>query len=241
MTQYALIKTKEGLVPGLKTYYYTWSGEEPPEDLMSLKPVKEDVSPWINNVWWDAPAPDVPAEFFAIAWLGFIFVPKTGLYRFYVTSDDGSKVWIDGKLVIDAWKDQPPTTYVSEPILLEEGFHRLKYYFYNRYAFAEAVFGWIPPDGESGPVPKNNLYHNVGDRVFFTGLPDGYQVELLPVEAPRRKCVFDNDICGIRIDFDEMPLKTVVRILDDANQEVFATEKHVLLWGGDEIKITVIK
>ncbi len=238
--EYIVVKTKEGLAPGLKTYYYTWTGNNPPDDLSSLQPLKEDISPWINYVWWDSPKPGVPAEFFAIAWLGYIRVDEEGVYRIYVTTDDGSKVWIDGKLVIDAWKDQPPTTYVSDPLILRKGYHRLKYYFYNRYAFAEAILGWIPPKGDPGPIPKNNLYHMISDKIFFLGLPDKYTIELLPHDKPVKKCIFENNICMINIGFEETPLEAFIRITDPDGKTVFESEKRIPLWGGDELEIKKI-
>lgn len=232
-----LLKVKEGLTQGLRAYYFRWSGENPPDNLLSLKPIREAIVPWINYTWWDSPAPGVPAEFFAIAWLGFIYVPRGGLYRFYVTTDDGSRVWIDDKLIIDAWKDQPPTTYVSEPILLEEGYHSLVYFFYNRYAFAEAVLGWIPPGGNAGPIPKENYFYPIGDKIFFTGLPDDYMVEVIVSIHNEKKCIAREGICCIEVSYEEMPLKAVIRILDNKGRLIYETPKRIILWGGDEIKI----
>lgn len=241
MGKYVLIKTKEGLLRGLKTLYYRWKGSDPPNDLLLLKPIREDVSPWINYTWWSNPAPGVPAEFFAIAWLGFIYVDKAGVYRFYVTTDDGSRVWVDEKLLIDAWKDQPPTTYVSEPIPLSEGYHRLKYYFYNRYAFAQAVLGWIPQEGEAGVIPKDRFYHVISDRVFFEGVPEDYTVEVLPSGAEKKICISRGGVCGIRVLFDELPMEAIIRVLDTSGGVVYETPEKITLWGGDEIKLAEIK
>ncbi len=235
-----LVKVKDGLAPGLRALYYNWSGEEPPEDLLSLQPIKEEVVPWINYVWWDSPSPGVPAEFFAIAWLGFIKIQVSGEYRFYVTTDDGSRLWIDGKLVIDAWKDQPPTTYISEPVFLDEGLHRLKYYFYNRYAFAEAVLGWIPEQGNAGPVPRESLYHNTGENILLTNLPEKYRVELKTRNGETRSCRAQDGSCSISLGFDEMPIEAWIKIIDEHGKTVFNTEKPVKLIGGDEYRASIL-
>ncbi len=67
-----IYKVRNGLREGLVARFYTWHGEKPPEDLESVKPIREEIHPWINYVWWDNPAPGVPSEFFAIMWKGFL-------------------------------------------------------------------------------------------------------------------------------------------------------------------------
>jgi len=236
-----LLKIKDGLMPGLKTYYYTWIGEEPPENLASLKPVKESVSPHINYVWWDSPAPGVPSEFYAIAWIGYLEVDKPGLYRFYLTTDDGSRLWIDNVLVIDAWRDQAPTTYISQPIYLTKGFHKLKYYYYNKFGFGEAVLGWIPPDSGPSVIPREKFFHCVGDRVFFTNIPDGYTVEVSSVSDISRKCVARGSICAIEYPLEEYPIEAFIKMYDDAGRVVYTSEKSTTIWGGDEFKLVVLE
>jgi len=51
------------------------------------------------------------ADYFGCRIVGFISPRYSETYTFYVTSDDGVRVWFNGKLVVDAWKDQGATTY----------------------------------------------------------------------------------------------------------------------------------
>jgi len=44
---------------------------------------------------------DAAREFVAREYTGFIRIPATEMYEFALTSDDGSRLWIDGRLVID--------------------------------------------------------------------------------------------------------------------------------------------
>jgi hypothetical protein len=237
--KYVFIKIKDGLINGLKTYYYTWSGDNAPDDLLSLKPVYTGVSPWINYVWWDKPAPSVPSEFFAIAWIGYIEIGENGMYRFYVTTDDGSRLWIDDELVIDAWKDQSPTTYVSDPVYLSRGFHKIKYFFYNRYGFAEAVLGWIPPSGEPGVIPKDRFYHCLGSDVYFTNVPDNYIVEILPTDRERVRCISHGGVCRISLPQEAYPIEAIIRLYDDKSKLVYESGSRVVIWGGDEFKLVL--
>ena len=61
-------------------------------------------------------------EEFGLVFTGFIEVPETGLYRFYVDSDDGSMMKIHGAVVVD--NDGPHSaTEKSGAVALEKGLH----------------------------------------------------------------------------------------------------------------------
>lgn len=45
-----------------------------------------------------------------VSWAGLIAVPSTDAYTFHVFADGGTRLYIDGKLVIDSW-----TVSVAEP------------------------------------------------------------------------------------------------------------------------------
>lgn len=233
-----IYKDKSTLRNGVLAQFYTWAGDKPPDYLEKLKPIKTEIHPWINFVWYDRPSPGVPSEFFAVVWKAYIYIPRTGQYRFYVTTDDGTRLWIDDKLIIDAWKDQPPTTYVSEPLMLEKGYHRLKYYFYNRYVFAEAVLGWIPPAGEPGVIPPEYFWISIGDKIVFKGLPDKYGIEISCSDGIK-KCISRRGVCSIKVSWDEGPIAGIVKVLDDKGEIIHRSPREMLLWPGDEITIMV--
>lgn len=44
---------------------------------------------------------DEPADFYALVFTGFIDIPEKDLYRLTLKSDDGSRLFIDGKLLVD--------------------------------------------------------------------------------------------------------------------------------------------
>ncbi|GEM_PF-1549375 len=76
---------------------------------------------------WDvgtSPHPEMGSEFWSVRWQGRIFVPRTDKYTFYFDNlDDAARLYIDGELVLDAWKIQMPATHVSRPVELTAGFH----------------------------------------------------------------------------------------------------------------------
>jgi PKD repeat protein len=53
-----------------------------------------------------------------------------GTYSFTATADDGVRVYLDGTLVIDQWKDQSPTTYTASRSVTA-GSHEVKVEYYE--------------------------------------------------------------------------------------------------------------
>ncbi len=52
----------------------------------------------------------MPGTSWSARWTGTLHPPTTGTYTFSLTSDDGSRLFVNGQQVINNWADQPPTT-----------------------------------------------------------------------------------------------------------------------------------
>ena len=70
-------------------------------------------------------------ERFAVRFSGFLYIRNTGLYRFSLASDDGSRLWIAGRLLID--NDGLHVEQAKEgSIALEAGYHPIRVEYFNR-------------------------------------------------------------------------------------------------------------
>jgi beta-glucosidase len=65
-----------------------------------------------------SPAPELPDDHFTVRWSGKLTPPKSGLYALALRSDDGSRLYLDGKLLIDNWGDHPPTLKTAQLALV---------------------------------------------------------------------------------------------------------------------------
>jgi hypothetical protein len=54
-------------------------------------------------------------------YIGDVQAEYTQPYIFYTASDDGARLWIDDKLVVDKWILQGTTEWASQPINLVAG------------------------------------------------------------------------------------------------------------------------
>ncbi len=230
-----LVRTRNGKARGLLARFYVWSGESPPDPNLVEKsrPVRQTIHEMIDFVWDDSPMDGVPAGNFMVEWRGYLEVPEPGVYRLYIVVDDGAKVWLDGRLVIDAWIDQPPTQYMSEPLELDRGFHRLRILYYNHDVFGRMMLGWVTPDGSIGVVPPERLYTRLGEYIEVKGLPPGYKVEMRNGYLVRSG-VSKFGVARINVADLHEPIPAYFRVYDRRGSIVLETPVISDVWGGDE-------
>jgi hypothetical protein len=98
--------------------------------------------PSINFNWGNgSPDVSIPPDFFSVRWTGTIPLAVGGNYTFSVTTDDGSRLWVDGVLLIDSWYDQPATTYQA-PMALTAGAHNIRLEYYEAAGQATVALSW---------------------------------------------------------------------------------------------------
>jgi beta-glucosidase len=93
-----------------------------------------------------SPDPSLPADGFSARWTGTLTAPTTAAYTFGATSDDGSRIYLDGKLIADNWGDHGVSTVKSTPVQLTAGEpHSLKVEYYENAGGASVSIGWTAP------------------------------------------------------------------------------------------------
>ena len=134
----------EYLIPaGAKPDEHGLRGEYFSNMNFSGKPKLARVDEKIDFDWGSGP-PDtsLPADRFSVRWTGTLVPPVSRTYRLCVMTDDGVRVWLDGKLIDDNWHDRGATAdYMT--LKLEAGRHYdLKIDFYENGGESFASLGW---------------------------------------------------------------------------------------------------
>jgi hypothetical protein len=89
---------------------------------------------------WKSPKEGISADFFSARYDGkFHFAG--GKYRFYTTVDDGVRIWLDDKLILDEWRVTSRVTYVVD-VDVPEGDHKVKVEFFERTGVALIKVVW---------------------------------------------------------------------------------------------------
>ena len=107
------------------------------------KPVLVRVDREVNFDWGlGSPDPKLPPDNFSVRWTGKLVPPETRVYEIYARTDDGVRLWIDGKLLIDSWHDRGATTDRAR-VRLEAGKeHEIRIEYYEHAGVATAQIGW---------------------------------------------------------------------------------------------------
>jgi hypothetical protein len=150
-----------------------WQGEYFANRTLSGVPtlVRNDASIDFN---WAAgsPAPGaLPADGFSARWTRTLDL-AAGRYRFEVTADDGGRLWVGGRLLIDVWRDQPAQTYIGEIDLLA-GPVPVKMEYYEHTGLAVARLSWSRLDVPS--VPGTVMVDDTDPGFVKGGSPTGWR------------------------------------------------------------------
>jgi beta-N-acetylglucosaminidase/Zn-finger nucleic acid-binding protein/SH3-like domain-containing protein/ribosomal protein L31E len=149
----------------------SWLGEFYPNKALQGTPV---IMSGINELkfnWGNgSPHYTIPNDNFSARFTKKVNITDPGFYTFDVAADDGVKVWLDDKLIMDIWKDG--INKASHVVNLAQGEHtiRVEYYEYTSGATLSLQYSKIP----------HKIFKDV-DSVHYnwgagspTGLPNEY-------------------------------------------------------------------
>jgi PA14 domain-containing protein len=97
-------------------------------------------------------------DFFYVRWMGVLRVPKDGRYRFYTESDDGSRLYVGGKLVVDNGGLHGMHEESAE-LDLKAGDVEIKIDFFDNTGDAGCRARWESEDISKEVIPEKAFFH----------------------------------------------------------------------------------
>ncbi len=166
-----MIKSKEvnigELIPGALTRVFEVpKGTVKIPSFDKLKILQAGIMPSFDNIA-DNDFGDL-VENFAIDARGYIEIPEDGLYKFRVWSDDGSRVTLSDKLILD--HDGPHgVSHKETELYLQKGFHPFYLEFYQGEGGKFLSFNWKPSKADRWMVVPPEAYSHLSSDHALIG------------------------------------------------------------------------
>jgi glucose/arabinose dehydrogenase len=142
---------------------------------------------------------------FLVRWTGLLRCAREGLYSFYLESDDGSRLFVDGALVVDnaAGRDMEQK---PDSVLLAAGDRAFRFEYVQRDGPAGVNLQWRPPGGGRQVVPPSAFFH---DKASASVDWDRAAWERRPAPPPMKPVVREKPGRYAGIDFGPFTTRTL--------------------------------
>jgi hypothetical protein len=144
------------MVKGLRGSYYEGRSFE--------KLVHEQLDRKIQIPDRKFPYPDGRQDNISIRWTGFVRIPRPGKYTFFTAADDGQRLWVDGRQLVDDWTMHGVIEKGGE-IELTPGHYPFKVEFMQGGGGASIVVSWQGPG-----IPKQVITESALLTVPWAGM-----------------------------------------------------------------------
>jgi beta-glucosidase len=106
--------------------------------------------PQINFGWTlNSPGRGIPFDWYSVRWTGTVTVPASGVHQLGVEGNDGYRLAVDGKVLIDNWHKQSYGSQLRPVLLLPGSRHTIRLEFFETTGNARVKLVWdagVPDD-----------------------------------------------------------------------------------------------
>ena len=123
-------------VPGLHGEYFA-------NNRLAGPPVFVRTDPQVDFRWTlNSPGPGLPFDWYSARWTGTLTVPASGLHRIGVEGNDGYRLYLDGRLVIDDWTKRSYGTRMADVTLAPGSAHAIRLEYFESTGNARLKLVW---------------------------------------------------------------------------------------------------
>ena len=184
-----------------------------------------------------APAAGVSPDSFSVRWIGQVEAQFNEVYTFRTVSDEGVRLWVDGRQVIDAWDAHAARVDTGTIMLVAGKRHDIRLEYFDNSGSARIRLEWFSASQPLEAIPPARLYAS----------PPGLRAEFSDdagAKASRYDAAVDFDwnagspVAGIAADNFRARWTGYVRP-DFSEEYTFSTHSDdgVRLWVGDQLVI----
>src|SRR5207302_10743671 len=140
-------------LPGLEYSYYEATSFTAVPNFDTLTPVKSGLTPNFSLTGLANRSTQ-----YALQWTGLVYAPAAATYTFYTNSDDGSKLWVGGQLVVNN-DGKHAATEKSGQIILDTGWHSFQLGYLQASGGATLTWAYQSASIGKGSPPDTSLEH----------------------------------------------------------------------------------
>ena len=175
VSPYRIAENPKDIVNGLKCEYYQGTWDALP-DFETLTPICTEI---VQDISLDTRNKN---DYFGFKFTGYIDIPTDGLYTFYISSDDGSKLFIGSTLVVNN-DGRHTVTETSESIALKRGKHTITISYFDYDTNNALTVSYKGPTILKTVIPATVLYienpnKNVISNPTFDNNTNGWSLAL---------------------------------------------------------------
>jgi hypothetical protein len=172
------------------------------------------VDPVVGFDWGrGSPDPSIGADTFSVRWTGFITAQQTESHTFYTVSDDGVRLWIGDKLVIDNWTVHAPTENRATVALERGRRYPIKLEYFEHGGGAVAKLLWSSPSISKQIIPESAFSReDVEPEDLCPDDPDKTVPGVCGCGTAEDACTPENGLSALYFDNQDFSGATVARI-----------------------------
>ena len=127
-----------------------------------------------------------------VQFTGNIFAPVEGTYSFYSPADDGTKLIINGNLIIDDWYDKGGGGSINQ-VYLAQGSHNITLWYYENGGGANVWLYWARPGYAFEIVPASAFGEQVQETTVYDEVTVTEEVTTL-VEQTTTEIIYSTEM-----------------------------------------------
>jgi hyaluronate lyase len=115
----------------------------------------------VNFSWPTYQSHPIPqSDHFSVRWTGRLQAQHSGWHQFLTQTDEGVRLWIDGRQLIDNWTSHAKAVVedASGMSLVAGRYYDIRMEFYDNSDPAVARLYWVQPGGMKEVIPQSQLY-----------------------------------------------------------------------------------
>ena len=105
-----------------------------------------------------SPAAGISPYTYSVRWTGRVQPKYSEMYTFYATGNDGVRLWVNGRVLVDDWTDQASNVTQGQIALQAGAEYAITVEYFQDGGSAQAKLEWSSPSQVRQVVPTSQLY-----------------------------------------------------------------------------------